>query len=477
MEANLANGIVEGEVQPDTTTTPLSDSAHATTSAPPVPVEISHPTVPMDEVAVPEPVKVENTSDEVKAKILKQVEYYFGDANLPRDKFLISTINENPEGWVSLETLLKFNRLRSISDDPTVIADALRQSAELLEVSDDGKLVRRRTQLKPRFAVHRKTIYAKGFPQELSNIIDEVESFFSNFGQVHNVKIRRDENRAFKGSVFVEFKEVPVAENVSQMELQFQGHPLVIMMKDEYVNMKLREGPKDQDGSHMHVQRPYQEFPQLNYLDRHQFRRPGAHDSNYGDRPQRPALLERPEGALAFFEGVAPMTLREDVQHFFARHERVRWINFNIGEQNGSVMFSYPDAAARVVEKLGGGGVVPAPNGIGGGTTTVKAATKDEEMNYWLMSEKARTSARGKRGGHRGRGGDRGSRERGGRRNDHFQRRPEKVEMSTELPGLENGEPEASDRKSNGGIKRSAEDEPNADSFSALPPTKAVKME
>ncbi|KNC98306.1 uncharacterized protein SPPG_06699 [Spizellomyces punctatus DAOM BR117] len=476
MEVNSANVEVESEVQPETTTTPLSDSAHATTPTPPVPVETSQPTVPVDEVTVPVPVNLETASDEVKAKILKQVEYYFGDANLPRDKFLISTINENPEGWVSIETLLKFNRLRSISDDPLVIADALRQSAELLEVSDDGKLVRRRTQLKPRFAVHRKTIYVKGFPPELSNIIDEIEGFFSNFGKVHNVRIRRDENRAFKGSVFVEFKEIPAAENVSQMQLEFQGHPLVIMMKDEYVNMKLREGPKDQDGSHMHVQRPYEEFPQLNYLERHDFRRPGAH-SNYGNRQQGPALLERPEGALAFFEGVAPMTLREDIQHFFARHERVRWINFNIGEQKGSVMFSYPDAAARVVEKLGNGGVVQAPNGIGGGTTTVRAATKDEEMNYWLMSEKARTSLRGKRGGHRGRGGDRGSRERGGRRNDRFQRRPEKVQMSTEVPGVENGEPETSDLKSNGGVKRSAEDEPTTDAFSAPPPTKAVKME
>jgi lupus La protein len=44
---------------------------------------------------------------------------------------------------VTLETMLKFNRLNAISSEADVIAAALRKSNALMEVSADGKKVRR----------------------------------------------------------------------------------------------------------------------------------------------------------------------------------------------------------------------------------------------------------------------------------------------------------------------------------------------
>lgn len=35
--------------------------------------------------------------------------YYFGDHNLPRDKFLNEQLKVD-DGWVPLETMIKFNR-------------------------------------------------------------------------------------------------------------------------------------------------------------------------------------------------------------------------------------------------------------------------------------------------------------------------------------------------------------------------------
>ena len=45
-------------------------------------------------------------------KVIRQLEYYFGDSNLQRDKFLQDEIKKDPEGWISLETMLK------VSTDP-----------------------------------------------------------------------------------------------------------------------------------------------------------------------------------------------------------------------------------------------------------------------------------------------------------------------------------------------------------------------
>ena len=61
----------------------------------------------------------ENVSP-MEKKIIRQIEYYFGDFNLPRDKFLLEE-TKTDEGWVSMETMLKFKRLLDISSDKDVI--------------------------------------------------------------------------------------------------------------------------------------------------------------------------------------------------------------------------------------------------------------------------------------------------------------------------------------------------------------------
>ena len=59
------------------------------------------------------------SSQELEAKIVRQVEHYFGDYNLPRDKFLKETI-QSDDGWVPMEVMVKFQRLASLSVDPKV---------------------------------------------------------------------------------------------------------------------------------------------------------------------------------------------------------------------------------------------------------------------------------------------------------------------------------------------------------------------
>ena len=44
-------------------------------------------------------------SVEVDPKLKKQLEFYFSDSNLPKDKFLLMQTKKTPEGWVSLKVL------------------------------------------------------------------------------------------------------------------------------------------------------------------------------------------------------------------------------------------------------------------------------------------------------------------------------------------------------------------------------------
>ena len=63
----------------------------------------------------------DGTGEEVKAEpaeldpqLKRQLEFYFSDSNLPRDKFLLHLTQKTPEGWVSLETISEFKKMRDM---------------------------------------------------------------------------------------------------------------------------------------------------------------------------------------------------------------------------------------------------------------------------------------------------------------------------------------------------------------------------
>ncbi|XP_009769236.1 la-related protein 1C [Nicotiana tabacum] len=73
------------------------------------------------------------------ALLVKQIEYYFSDDNLVKDDFLRSKMDE--EGWVPIELIANFPRVRHLTNNIQFILDCLRAST-LVEVQDDK--VRRR---------------------------------------------------------------------------------------------------------------------------------------------------------------------------------------------------------------------------------------------------------------------------------------------------------------------------------------------
>lgn len=81
--------------------------------------------------------------DEQSAAILKQVEYYFSDANLKRDHFFQTAMSKDPEGFIPMDLLLKCNKLKQLTQDPAEVAAALGAS-EQVELSEDKSKVRKK---------------------------------------------------------------------------------------------------------------------------------------------------------------------------------------------------------------------------------------------------------------------------------------------------------------------------------------------
>ena len=184
-------------------------------------------------------------------KIKVQVDYWFGNANLRRDKFLLDRVNEDTDGWVALSVLTTFNRMKTLTTDVKVIADAV-ESSSLLELSEDRAAVRRSIPMPLEDDSEPRSAYAKGvFPPNTT--LEELQALFSAYGTVSRVFMRKtmyktgmDKSKMFKGSVFVEFADKAGVEALLAAKeagtLVYNGKPVEkVMLKATYAQQKRAE--------------------------------------------------------------------------------------------------------------------------------------------------------------------------------------------------------------------------------------------
>jgi len=178
-------------------------------------------------------------------KIIKQIEYYFGDVNLSKDKFLKDQIGKE-NGWIAISTLLTFNRLKALTEEASVIADAfLNGNSELVELNEANDKLRR---LKPMPEVDDefkqnyklRAVHLKGFPKE-NTTLDELIEYCSQYGDVESVQMRRLEDKTFKGCCFAVYKEIESANKaIAGVDDKFKGEHDIKQRenKDTYIKRK-----------------------------------------------------------------------------------------------------------------------------------------------------------------------------------------------------------------------------------------------
>lgn len=179
---------------------------------------------------------------DLNSKILKQVEFYFGDANLPRDKFLRERVQESEEGWVSLGTVASFARMKALTEDMEAIKEALSAPSEVIVLNEDKTCIRRLHPIPEQKDTLERTLYVKGFPQTAT--LDELQAFFAQHTQsVQAIRFRRHKpSGAFKGSVFVEFANEEEAKKFASLEVAYEGEQtLVVKSKMAYLSEKNAE--------------------------------------------------------------------------------------------------------------------------------------------------------------------------------------------------------------------------------------------
>jgi hypothetical protein len=173
-----------------------------------------------------------------KLRILEQVEFYFGDSNLHGDKFLRAETAKN-DGWVEIATIAKFNRMKAFTD-VSLIVEALRQSPALLEVNEEGTMVRRKVPLNvDEDALQARTIHVCGLAVDAT--LEALETYFATVGTVKCVRMLK-ERRKFNGEVYVEFATVEEAQAALLKSLVWNETPLTSTTKA--MHLRVKEFPK-----------------------------------------------------------------------------------------------------------------------------------------------------------------------------------------------------------------------------------------
>ena len=115
--------------------------------------------------------------------MLEQVEFYFSDANVTKDKELAKQIRRNDMGYVSIKWITSFRTIQALTQEWKAVSKVLLSSTEL-KVSQDRKMVRRKHPIpKKNDAFADKTVMASKLDLKEKSV-DCVKSYFSMFGKV-----------------------------------------------------------------------------------------------------------------------------------------------------------------------------------------------------------------------------------------------------------------------------------------------------
>ncbi len=275
--------------------------------------------------------------------ILRQVEFYFGDFNLPRDKFLRQTIKDNEDGWVPMDVMLKFARLAKLSTDVDFILTALAQS-QLIETDLEKKKIRRLpSKPLPEWNDDRKkevaaqTVYLKGFDKEKTTLDEVMDLMMGERGAVHvqmrNYVNQRDGTKGFKGSIFVTFESRDKAEAfMAGDKLEYKGVELIRKWQSDYFEDKRAEVAakrKERAESKKKISQAKEEA------------------AKQGEGEKEEQMESLPKGSVLVVTGLGAETMREDIKETLNRlfsvdcDKEIAFVSYQKGESEAKLRYYF----------------------------------------------------------------------------------------------------------------------------------------
>lgn len=195
-------------------------------------------------------------------KIKEQIEFYFSDSNYAKDKFLQETAIKNNK-CIPIGIITSFQRMRNLNATVELIKEATKDSDVVEIVEDSLKKIETKEYLEYRMdkSVNKKIVHMRGF--DLNAALDDLKAVLKNHCNPVKIIMRRDSEKKFKGTCFVEFSTVEEAENALGIKIEAYRPDddenetnkkakidpvfIEIIRKDDYLNTKTRDPKKSRD--------------------------------------------------------------------------------------------------------------------------------------------------------------------------------------------------------------------------------------
>jgi len=302
----------------------------------------------------------ESNENLMNYRIVRQMEFYFGDVNLSRDKFMSSHIESN-EGWFTWEVMKNFKRLSAITTDPGVIITALATSKnDLLEVSEDKSKVRRRLDrpLPSNYkdvidsAIYR-SVYAKSFP--LDSTLEKLQEDLEKHGVIDYIQMRKDQKKKFKGSIFIQFRSKEDAELFVSSDIEYNNVKLVKFMKKDYFDLKDNEKKGGRRNESQKNDNAEETEPSTNVSER------------------------MSKGAVLHVKGLPEKSNFDDLKLYFGQFGKCAFVDFHSDDTEANVRFEGEGSANAAIEKAKEG------EGFKFKDNELEACILegDDELKYW----------------------------------------------------------------------------------------------
>eukprot|EP00055_Hartaetosiga_balthica_P018779 m.135348 g.135348 ORF g.135348 m.135348 type:complete len:340 (+) comp9930_c0_seq1:101-1120(+) len=327
-------------------------------------------------------------ASELQQSIIRQVNHYFSDRSYPRDQFMQKKAEEVEGGWIPFSILLTFKKLKDLTEDAAVLKEALALGSdnENYQMNDEGNACRRNPDkafLTPK-ELNKRSIYVKGFnPATIT--VDVVQKYFDDngFKTVH-IQIRKNmKTKENKPSAFVEFDTEEEANKAADSKFELDGKQMEVYTKQDYFEMKnaekrakSQEKKKEQDESKSRM-----------------------------EREAMSATIDK--GCVVKFSGTAEECSREDLKAAFDEFGDIAWVDFSRGEPNGYIRYRQEGCAEKAVAAL-----TESKKEVCGKVLELSVLEGEDEVNYWIDTDKKRQAIRNqkrdnskRRGGRGGRGG------------------------------------------------------------------------